>query len=296
MSNPSRINRVVDESEAAANVENGMTIAIGEPYPMALVRKLIQRQVKDLTVICSGVALDMLIAAGCVKKVISYYAGGGTGIPVAPSFRHAAETGEIDIWECEEGILCAGLEASAKNLPYLPWRGGVGTSIPELNPDLKLIEDPFKGESLIAVPAIRPHVTLLHAAQADCFGNVQHQGGPGWLDLFLHRAAEKTIIQVEKIVSNEQIRATPWFTTIDNADHLVPLAYGAHPFYSRGYYLQDIAFIDDYLSAASNASKGDRDSLERFFETYINDCRNHTDYLDRLGHQRLSELAEYPDG
>ena len=221
--------------------------------------------------------------------------GGGTGIPVAPSFRHAAETGAIDIWECEEGILCAGLEASAKDLPYLPWRGGVGTSIPELNPELKIIEDPFEGQTLIAVPAIRPDVTLLHAAQSDCYGNVQHYGGPGWLDLFLHRASTKTVVQVEKVISNEQIRAQPWFTTIDNADMIITTPYGAHPFYSRGNYLQDIEFIQEYLIAASKASKGDGTDRDRFFETYVNDCTSHSDYLDKLGNERLMHLAEYPD-
>jgi hypothetical protein len=27
---------------------------------------------------------------------------------------------------------------------------------------------------------------------------VQHVGGPGWLDLFLYRAADRTIVQVER--------------------------------------------------------------------------------------------------
>ena len=89
----------------------------------------------------------MLIAAGCVKKVVSYYAGGGFGVPVAPAFRHAAERGEIEIWECEEGILTAGLQAAAQLLPFLPWRGGVGTSLPEVNPDLKVFTDPINGEN-----------------------------------------------------------------------------------------------------------------------------------------------------
>ena len=293
MSKPQRNSRVSNEHSAAAQVEDGMTVAIGEPYPMALVRALIRQQVKDLTVICSGVALDMLIAAACVKKVIAYYAGGGTGIPVAPSFRAAAESGAIEIWECEEGILCAGLEASAKDLPYLPWRGGVGTSLPELNPDLKLIKDPFHGQTLIAVPAIRPDITLLHAAQADRFGNVQHHGGPGWLDLFLHRASNETIVQVEKLISNEQVRANPWLTTIDNADIIVQAPFGAHPFYSRGHYVQDVRFVEDYLSAAQRATRGDRSGLEEFFEDYIIGCDAHHDYLDRIGAQKLLDLAEY---
>ena len=126
--NTERRQRIINEVEAAGWIENGMTVAIGQPTPMALVRQIIRRGLKDLTIVDAGFSLDLLIAAGCVRKVVSYYAGGGFGNPVGPSFRRAAERGEIEVWECEEGILCAGLQAAAQALPFLPWRGGVGTT------------------------------------------------------------------------------------------------------------------------------------------------------------------------
>ena len=189
--NSARRTRIVDELEAAEWIQSGMTIAIGQPTPMALVRQIIRRGVRDLTVVDAGFSLDLLIAAGCVRKVVSYYAGGGFGYPVTPAFRRAAERGAIEVWECEEGILCAGLQAAAQALPFLPWRGGVGTSLPEVNPDLKVFTDPISGETLIAVPPIKPDVAILHAAHADPYGNVQHLGGPGWIDLFMYRAADR---------------------------------------------------------------------------------------------------------
>lgn len=280
---------VIDELAAAAWIEDGMTIAIGEPMPMAMVRHIVRRGVRDLTIIGGGLALDLLIAAGCVKKVISYYAGGGLGVPVAPAFRRAAEAGELEIWECEEGILTSGLEAAGKGLPYLPWRGGIGTSLPEVNPDLKLISDPISGEPLIAVPAIKPDIAILHGAESDVYGNVRHCGGPGWIDLFLYRAAARTIVQVEKIISNEDIRSNPWATTIGGAASIVRMPYGAHPFYSRGYYIQDTKFTRDYF-AASSAGNGE---LDRFVEHYCREPDTHADYLELLGIKRLIGLHEY---
>ena len=250
---------------AAAWVESGMTIAVGSPPPMALLRQLIRRGVSDLTVIDSGLSLDLLIAGGCVRKVVSYYAGGGFGVAVAPSFRRAVEQGEIEVWECEEGILATGLQAAAQSLPFLPWRGGVGTSLPEVNPDLKIITDPISGETLVAVPPVKPDVTLLHAATADPYGNVQHLGGPGWLDLFLHRAADRTIVQVERIIANEDIRANPWGTTIPSVDAVVRAPYGAHPYYSRGFYVQDQEHLQAYVKAASASARDNRpDDLARY--------------------------------
>ena len=86
-----RQTRILDEREAASWIRDGMTVAVGAPPPMALLRQLIRRGVKDLTVIDAGISLDLLITAGCVAKVVSYYAGGGFGVPVAPSFRRAAD-------------------------------------------------------------------------------------------------------------------------------------------------------------------------------------------------------------
>src|SRR5579863_5992750 len=210
--NIGRRERIIDEQQAAAWIEDGMTVAIGEPAPMALVRGIIKRGVRNLTVVTSGFALDMLIAAGCVRKTVSYYAGGGPGVPVMPSFRRAAERGEIEVWECEEGVLCAGLQAAAQLLPFMPWRGGVGTSLPQVNSDLKVFRDPISGETLIAVPPIKPDIAILHAAHSDAYGNVQHLGGPGWIDLFMCRAADRVIVQVDQVISNEQVRSDPWKT------------------------------------------------------------------------------------
>lgn len=288
-----RESRVIDEVAAAGWIENGMTLAVGSPTPMALVRQIIRRGVKDLTVVDVGLSLDMLIAAGCVRKVVSYYAGGGFGVPVAPAFRAAAQRGDIQVWECEEGIVTSSLDAAAQGLPFLPWRGGVGTSLPDVNPDLKVFRDPISGETLLAVPPTKPDVAILHATASDAYGNVQHVGGPGWLDLFMQRAADRTIVQVEKVVANEEIRKDPWATTIAGADAVVRVPYGAHPFYSRGYYVQDNVHLKTYLDASTAAAGGDAAALDAYLARYCREPATHADYLERVGIRRLLELYEY---
>jgi glutaconate CoA-transferase, subunit A len=293
MNTTKRRERVIDEHQAAAWIEDGMTLAIGDPPPMALVRQIVRRGVRGLSVVASGFSLDMLIAAGCVGKTISYYAGGGAGVPVLPTFRRAAESGSIEVWECEEGILCAGLQAAAQMLPFMPWRGGIGTSLPTVNPDLKVFRDPIRGEELIAVPPIKPDLTLLHAAAADAYGNVRHLGGPGWLDLYQHRAADRTIVQVEQVMANEEIRADPWATTIAAADAIVRAPFGAHPFYSRGFYVTDGAHLRGYLQAADSAAKGESAALDAYLDRYCRQPANLAEYLDTIGMKRLLELHEY---
>jgi glutaconate CoA-transferase, subunit A len=291
--NTKRHERVLDEVAAADWISDGMTIAIGQPTPMALVRQIIRRGIKNLTIVDAGFSLDLLVAAGCARKVISYYAGGGFGNPVMPAFRRAAERDEIEVWECEEGILCAGLQAAAQMLPFLPWRGGVGTSLPEVNPELKVFKDPINGESLLAVPPIKPDVTILHAATADAYGNVQHNGGPGWIDLFMYRAADRTIVQVERVISNEQVRADPWKTTIPAADAIVRAPFGAHPFYSRGFYSQDNEHLREYSSASSDFAAGRTETITAYLDRYCRRPPTHADYLEEIGIKRLLTLHEY---
>jgi len=165
--------------------------------------------------------------------------------------------------------------------------------LPEVNLDLKVFTDPINGETLLAVPPIKPDVTLLHAAISDVYGNVQHLGGPGWIDLFMHRAADRTIVQVEKIVSNEEIRKDPWATTVAGADAIVRVPYGAHPFYSRGYYVQDSAHLKSYLDASVAAANGNTDALTAYLSQYCREPETHVDYLEQIGISRLLELHEY---
>ncbi|HVA40720.1 MAG TPA: CoA-transferase [Candidatus Binataceae bacterium] len=178
-------------------------------------------------------------------------------------------------------------------LPFMPWRAGLGTSLPRVNPDLKLFRDPIRGEELIAVPPIKPDVTLLHAAAADAYGNVRHLGGPGWLDLFQYRAADRTVVQVEQVIANEEIRADPWATTIAAADAIVRAPFGAHPFYSRGFYVTDGAHLRAYLQAADGAARGERAPLDDYLERFCRRPANLAEYLEAIGMKRLLELHEY---
>ena len=194
----SRRSVVTDETSATAIVRDGMTIGIGgfinAAHPMALVRQIIKLGLKDLTVVgaaSSGLDVDMLVAAGCVRKVVAPYVGAEGLAPIGPAFRYAAQEGLIEVWELDEAHYYAGLRASAQWLPFNPWRAGVGTSYPVVNPDLKEFDDPVAGERLLAIPAIEIDVALVHAAVSDHYGNVQHRG-TGYGDRAIHAAADVT--------------------------------------------------------------------------------------------------------
>jgi glutaconate CoA-transferase subunit A len=276
-----------------------MCIALGglatACHAMVAVRHIIRRNLRDLTVIGSavgGLDVDLLIGAGCVRKVICPYVGAEALAPIGPFFRAAAERGDIDVWECDEGQYYAGLQAAGMMLPFMPCRGGVGTSYPDLNPDLVLFTDPVRGQTLLAVPAIEPDVALLHAASADVYGNVQFVG-TGYADRLLWRAATRTLVQVERIVPNEEIRRAPERTAL-LADGILRAPFGTHPFSSPGFYLEDREHIRELVDAGrAFARSHDRGPFEAYLDRYVRGPSTHVDYLEQVGLRRLLSLHEY---
>jgi len=257
---------VITEADAADMVEDGMTISLGSNYPLAVTRQIIRKGVKNLTIIANagGWDMDLMIGAGCVKKLIGYYFGAGLDV-IGTFFRAAVEKGEIEIWEFDEGMYLAGLMAAAQMLPFLPWRGGVGTCYPEINPDIKVIKDPIKGETLLAIPPIKPDIAFLRASFADSYGNAQFIDA-GFSDTAHYRAADKTIVQGEKIGPNEEIRRNPANTSIMECEGVVMAPFGSHPFGSAGYYVEDLTHLTEYRQAAREYVKNDNPKL---FEAYL---------------------------
>ena len=169
------VNKVMSAKDVVASIKDGMTIGIGgwgpRRKPMGLVRELLRSDVKDLTVVAYGGAdVGMLCAAGKVKKLVFAFVS-LDAIPLEPWFRKARESGQLEVLELDEGMFQWGLQAAAFDLPFLPTRVGLGTDLAELG-GLKTVQSPYDdGEVLLAMPALRLDVALVHVNVADQLGN-----------------------------------------------------------------------------------------------------------------------------
>jgi len=289
---------IVDEDTALDQVKNGMTIALGgfitANHPMALIRGLIRRGIKNLTVIgsvSSALDVDLLVAGGCVRRLVTAYVGAEVSAPVGPFYKRAAELGQIEVWECDEIIVMALLQATAQGLPFYPVRGGVGTDLPKLNPELVEFRDPVRGEHLLAVPSMHIDVAFTHASQADQYGNVQYVGNC-FADDLIQRAADLTVTSVEKIIPNEDVRAAP-LRTAYRADLVVRAPYGAHPYSSHGFYLEDEEHLQEYVTAGFMEARGDSLAWNEYRRVYLDEPSDHLAYLERIGLRRLLSLQEF---
>jgi glutaconate CoA-transferase subunit A len=280
---------VLAELEAAlADVGDGATIGIGgavtAAHPMALVRELARRKVRGLTVLApvAGLDVELLIAAGCIETLVSCYVGYEVMAGVGPVFRKAARAGTIKIDDIDEGHCVAGLRAAAQRLPFMPWRGGVGTDMPSLNEGIETFTDPVAGEELLAIPAMPLDFALVYAEIADAYGNAQPQG-TGNMDLALGSAAETVILQVDRVVPNEVIRRAPERTWYWQDTRVVRAPFGTHP-YSCASMVADIEALQEFLDAAG----GEGDGLDAYLQRYAS--ADHDSYLEQIGIRRIASL------
>lgn len=285
-------------AEIVAEMPQGATIGIGgianSCHPMAIVREIVRQGVGDLHVVglASGLEVDILIAAGLVRRVSTPTVTAEALRPIAPAFRRAAEAGEIEVWECDEGLIYAALRAAAQRVPFVTWAAGIGTSLPEINDGLCEVESPFGGRRVLAVRAIELDFSFAHAARADRYGNVQPIGS-GFGDRALARAARRAVYTVDRIVTNYEIRLDPGSTAIAGVDAVVHAPFGAHPFASPGHYVYERGQLEEYLRACDRWVKGgDRGELDGFFDAWVSGPESHWDYLARVGPEALHRLEE----
>lgn len=294
-----RAARVIAAAEAAALVRDGMVVGLsGFSYqnpPMALVREIIRRRLRDLTIVSgptSGLETDLLIGAGCVKRVVSAGVVFERVLPIAPAFRRAAEKGEIEVWECDECIWHLALKAGAWAMPYVLWPGAVGTSIPELNSDIEEVEE--GGRRYLRIPPIRPDIVLLHAAEADPYGNVrlarQAYLGRAFAERALALACRGPVVaSVERVVSNDAVVDDPALTLLRGA-LVVEAPWGAHPGGASGRYVPDLAHYREYADAGEARRKGDAAGYQRYLERFVYGIDDHDAYLRTVGTDRLEAL------
>lgn len=262
--------------------------------PMATVREIIRQGRRDLglVVLVGGIAVDWLAAAGCLNRLIGA-AVSMEQFGLCQRYRAAVESGQIRMEELSETALNSRLGAGARNLPFLPTRGLIGTDLIAVNADnLVLIDDPFGGPPVVACRKLVPDVALVHVHRADRFGNAQIEPTAQWPDLgIMPKAATRVVVTAEEVVPTDVLRRNPDRTVLPGfiVDAVVEVPYGAHPTSFNPNYGYDTAMHLEWVAAAR-----DPETAERFLDTYVRGPADHAAYLDRAGGaERLIDLVRW---
>ena len=287
----------------AAHVHDGDIVAIEgftHLISFAAAHEIIRQKRRDLTLcrLTPDLVADQMIAAGCVKKLVFSWVG-NPGAGSLHAFRRAAEGAErsLELDEYSHFGLVSRFAAGAAGLPFWPLRNYAGTDLPRVNPNIRQVICPFTGDTLAAVPALTPDVTIIHAQRADANGNAQIWGVLG-VQKEAAFAAVRVIVVVEEIVDEAVIRSDPNRTMIPGfiVDAVVLEPWGAHPSYAQGYYDRDNEFYVSWEEISKEAPK-----LERYLDDFVFGVRDRREYLSKIpgltnrlaAEQRLSAGVNY---
>jgi len=242
--------RLMSLADAVAEfIHDGAVVAMEgftHLIPFAAGHEVIRQGKRELTLMrmTPDLIYDQLIGMGCARRLVFSW-GGNPGVGSLHRFRDAVERGwprPLEIEEHSHAGMAAAYAAGASGLPFAVLRGYLGTDLARANPHVRVIEDPFSGEPLAAIPAHRPDVAVIHAQRADRTGNVLIEGIVG-VQKEAALAAARAVVTVEEIVDDLR-PAGPNSVVLPSwtVDAVVEAPGGAKPSYAHGYYGRDNAF------------------------------------------------------
>ncbi len=289
---PKRTSKVTDIEQAVAThiPDKSESLWVGGMHmhnvPMALVRECIRQHKHFETFYAapsSSLAADLLMGASLIDRVIIGYIG-FEQLGLAPVFRRLAEKGStIQFIEAEPGSLLLALRAGMAGQPFAPLPHGLeSTHLLSTSPDYyRQVADPFTGDTFPAIQAIKPSVALLHCQQADEFGNGIYKGSQ-FSDHLVALASDTVLLQVESVISNDQVLRYPLQTGIPAlcVTAVIPVTFGCHPCSSHRYYNYDDVHLRLYIDSAST-EEGFADYLQRF----VMDPLDQEDYMRKVQNQ-----------
>ena len=279
-------------ADAVSLVGDDATVALGgglsARLPMAMVRELVRQGRRGLHLVGSAhsIDVDLLVAVGAVRRCEESYVGFEQDLGLAPAYRRAAEEGTIEVAESCCATILGQLRAAEMGLPFLPVRGVRGSDIGRLHPEYAEITCPFTGERLVAVPALRPAVALLHAPAGDRYGNL-HLDQPYVLDERFAAASQLVIATVDELVATDEVVAMGVTIPGHLVAAVVTAPFGAHPTSCYPRYAYDRDHLREYVSAAQSGADG----LEKYLATYVNGSEE--SYQAAVGASRLAALTTW---
>jgi glutaconate CoA-transferase subunit A len=306
-------NKMIELPEAAALVPDGATVSFGgfttQRHPMAFIYELIRLRRRNLYLFghSPGGDWDILIGAGCVKRVELAYEADEAFNTVGPRWRRAVERGEIEWEDYSNFSMVSRFTAGAMGIPFIPVRSLLGSDLvnkqaltdeqraadPRTSPKkLHVMESPFNREDrVVLVPAIHTDFAVLHVQKATVDGTIRLEGQT-FGDVQQALCADTVIVTAEEIVAEEQLRQEPERNPLPYfvVNHICHVPYGAHPYAVFNYYDYDPVQLKIYHDSAREDG-----TFQRYLEKFVYGVKDFANYLDAVGGAvRLDSLTADP--
>ena len=260
---------------------------------MAMVRELIRQEKRNLGLVClvGGMPVDWLAAAGVIDRFIGA-AVSMEQFGLCQQYRKAVEEGRIRVEELSETALNARLGAGARNLPFLPTRGLIGTDLIDHEREPDPVPGPVRRRDARRLPRARPRRRARprpprRRARATSSTSRRSSGPTSGSS---RRPRRKVIVTVEEIVDSEVLRRNPDRTVLPG----LPRRRGR-----RGALRRPPDVVLSRSTATTRRfhlewAKVSRDDgqTQDFLRRYVLEPETQADYLDAVGGSaRLMEVS-----
>jgi glutaconate CoA-transferase subunit A len=108
------------------------------------------------------------------------------------------------VTEESEASIAWGVRAALAGVGFMPSNAWRGTDMGTVRPDVQPITCPYTGERLLAFPALRPDVAVIHAVMADRAGNAVLVGNLA-MDADFALCADRVIVTAERVVDTKKL-------------------------------------------------------------------------------------------
>ena len=216
---------MIDKNCSIENIrsrfKDSMTVMVGgfgvPGTPFTLIDALLATGASDLTLIKNEanedhMGLSKLIEAGRCKKIITSHLG------LNATVIGFMNRGEIEVDFYPQGILAEKIRAGGAGLFGFLTEIGIDTILSDKKQMVTI-----NGREVIAEPALRADVALIHAAVADHSGNLVYEKSARNFNPLMATAADTVIAEVERVVETGSLDPDQIHTPGAFVDYLVEI-------------------------------------------------------------------------
>lgn len=195
--------KMTNASAAVAPIRDGMTLMIGGflgvGTPETLIDALIEKGVKDLTIICNDTSfpdrgIGRLVCAGMVKKVYTSHIG------TNPESGQRMNDGRMEVILTPQGTLAEQVRAGGAGLGGVITPTGIGTIVEEGKQTLEI-----DGKKFLVEKPLRADVALIHAEKVDYKGNATYDKAARNFNPLMAMAADYVVLEACTMVEVGQL-------------------------------------------------------------------------------------------
>ncbi|QSX05239.1 CoA transferase subunit A [Sedimentibacter sp. zth1] len=213
------MNKIISIKEAVDKIQDGMTIMVGgflaNGTPERLIDALVEKGVKDLTLICNDTGypdrgVGKMVVAKQFKKMIASHVG------TNPETANQMNSGETIVDLVPQGSLAEKIRCGGTGLGGFYTPTGIGTEI-ESGKEKKVID----GKEYILELPLKADVALIYGSKVDKKGNIIYNKSTKNFNPLMAMAAKTVIVEAQEIVEVGEIGPDEVMTSGIFVNHIV---------------------------------------------------------------------------